>query len=125
MEQEWNGRVERLRKELELNAEDIYKQQDHYSMLMKEYQELRDHSSEMIRCHVKEAVNAKEKEIEIMKSKLKEKETQSIMEIEGSARKNQNISWMKPQICHLLETGILKFSSLDTQKERKLTKYPV
>jgi len=88
VEQEWNGRVERLRKELELSAEDLYKQQDRYSMLMKEYQELRDHSSEMIRCHVQEAVNAKEKEIEIMKSKLKEKETQFVMEIEGRSKED-------------------------------------
>jgi len=88
VEQEWNGRVERLRKELELSAEDLYKQQDRYSILMKEYQELGDHSSEMIQCHVQEAVNAKEKEIEIMKSKLKEKETQFVMEIEGRSKED-------------------------------------
>jgi chromosome segregation ATPase len=82
VEQEWNGRVERLRKELELSAEDLYKQQDRYSMLMKEHQELQDHNSEIIQCHVQETVHAKEQEIEGIKAQLMEKETRFVMEIE-------------------------------------------
>lgn len=121
VEQEWNGRVERLRKELELSAEDLYKQQDRYSMLMKEYQELRDHSSEMIRCHVQEAVNAKEKEIEIMKTQLKEKETQFIVEIEG--RSKEDPKYKLDETSDLLTTRdrdieILKFRL--TQKEKEI-----
>jgi len=121
VEQEWNGRVERLRKELELSAEDLYKQQDRYSMLMKEYQEFRDHSSEMIRCHVQEAVNTKEKEIEIMKAKLKEKETQFAVEIEG--RSKEDPKYKLDETSDLPTTRdrdieILKFRL--TQKEKEI-----
>jgi len=121
VEQEWNGRVERLRKELELSAADLYKQQDRYSMLTKEYQELRDHSSEMIRCHVQEAVNAKEKEIEIMKTQLKEKETQFIVETEG--RSKEDPKYKLDETSDLLTTRdrdieILKFRL--TQKEKEI-----
>lgn len=88
VEQEWNGRVERLRKELELSAEDLYKQQDRYGTLMKEYQELRDHNSEIIRCHVQEAVNAKEQEMESMKAQLVEKQTNFVVELEEGSKED-------------------------------------
>jgi chromosome segregation ATPase len=80
VEQEWNGRVERLRKELEFNAEDLHKQQDRYSMLMKDYQELRDHNDEMMWCRIQEALNAKEHEIENYKAQLLEKEAQLVLQ---------------------------------------------
>jgi hypothetical protein len=121
VEQEWNSRVDRLRKELELSAEGLYKQQDRYSMLMKEYQELRDHSSEMVRCHVQEAVNAKEKEIEIMKTQLKEKETQFVMGIDE--RSKEDPKYKLDETSDLLTTRdrdieILKFRL--TQKEKEI-----
>ena len=121
VEQEWNSRVERLRKELELSAEGLYKQQDRYSMLMKEYKELRDHSSEMIRCHVQEAVNAKEKEIEIMKTQLKEKGTQFVMETDE--RSKEDPKYKLDETSDLLTTRdrdieILKFRL--TQKEKEI-----
>jgi chromosome segregation ATPase len=82
IEQEWNGKVERLRKELEYNVEELRKQQDSYSILMKEYQELRDHSGELIQCHIQETLNAKEQEIEHLKAQLAEKETQFVLQFE-------------------------------------------
>lgn len=121
VEQEWNGRVERLRKELELSAEDLYKQQDRYSMLMKEYQELRDHSSEMIQCHVQEAVNAKEKEIEIVKTQLKEKETQFVVEMEG--RSKEDTKYKLDETSALLTTRDRDIEILNlrlTQKEKEI-----
>lgn len=91
VEQEWNGRLERCRKELELSTEELHKQQNHHSMLMKEYQELRDHNDEMIRCHVREALNAKEQEIEKLKVRLAEKKA-VVLELEQRTKEDQKVN---------------------------------
>lgn len=120
VEQEWNSRVERLRKELEFNAEDLHKQQDRYSMLMKDYQELRDHNDEMIRCHIQEALNAKEQEIENYRARLEEKEAQFVLQIEQ--RSDEDLKYKLSESSDLLSARDKDIESLKSKLSEKESK---
>jgi chromosome segregation ATPase len=91
VEQEWNGRLERCRKELELSAEELHKHKDHQSMLMKEYQEFRDRSDELVQYHVQEALTAKEQEIAKLEVRLAEKEAM-VSELEQGTKEGQRVN---------------------------------
>ncbi|PNF39690.1 hypothetical protein B7P43_G05662 [Cryptotermes secundus] len=117
-EQEWNSKLEHCRKELELCTEELHKQQNHHSILLKECQELRDHNDEMIRCHVLEALNAKEKEIGKLKVYLAEKEA-VVLELEQRTKENQRVN----ESLDLLSARDKDIESLKTrltQKEKEI-----
>jgi chromosome segregation ATPase len=110
VEQEWNGRLERCRKELELSAEELLRQKSHHSMLAKEYQELRDHNDELIRYHVQEALNAKEQEIAKLEVRLAEKGTTALELKQGTEEEQRVNEWSE-----LLSARDKNIESLETK----------
>lgn len=117
VEQEWNGRVERVRKELEFTAEDLHKQQDRYSMLMKDFQELRDHNDEILQCKIQEALNAREEENEKFKAKLEEKKAQFVLEIEQTTE--EDLKYKLSESSDLLSAKDKDIESLKTELNEK------
>ncbi|PSN48885.1 hypothetical protein C0J52_09663 [Blattella germanica] len=72
--------MERLRKELEFNAENLLKQRDLHGMLQKEHEELRDHMNKVIENQVQEVVSTKLQEIETLKTSLADSHRQEELE---------------------------------------------
>ena len=75
VEQEWNNKMERLRKELELTSESLLQQQNRYLILEKEHEEMKGHMNKVIENRIHEAVSKKQEEVDNLKMDLQEKES--------------------------------------------------
>jgi chromosome segregation ATPase len=118
VEQEWNSRFECCRKELELSTEELHKQRNHHSTLMKEYQELRDHNDKMIQYHVREALKAKEQEIAQLEVRLAEKEA-AVLELEQGTKGEQRVNECL-QLLSARDKDIESLSTKLTQREKEI-----
>ncbi|XP_069679167.1 uncharacterized protein [Periplaneta americana] len=118
VEQEWNNRVEHLRKELEFNSENLLRQQDLYSLLSKEYQDLKDQKDEIIKSCVEETLNSKEQQIAALRNHFSENEAKLNLQNELLQIKEGEIQNLNQRVVESTNLLIMRDSDIEQLKNR-------